>query len=98
METKYRIGEKVFIVNTECQFCTQSFDHCDFGCSRYGCTILKEYEIKKIVIEDKTIYYCEDKDRNTYKFDENDDSVFSTSLLAKNYLAKVLSDTVEKQK
>ena len=58
----------------------------------------QEYEIKKIVIEDKTIYYCEDKDRNTYKFDENDDSVFSTSLLAKNYLAKVLSDTVEKQK
>ena len=56
METKYRIGEKVFIVNTECQFCTQSFDHCDFGCSRYGCTILKEYEIKKIVIDQILIF------------------------------------------
>lgn len=92
MKTEYNIGENVYIVDQECMFCTNSVDHCDFGCSKYNCYVIKEYKIITILIEKDAIYYfCEDDDKNRFKFKENDTNIFLTDILAKNYLAKLLS-------
>lgn len=88
----FNINDNVYIINNECQFCTNSFDHCDFGCDKYNCIIIKKYVIKKIIItENNTEYYCEDIFKNQYVFNNNDDNIFSSSIEAKNKLAKIIS-------
>lgn len=88
----FNINDNVYIVNKECQFCTNSFDHCDFGCEKYNCFVIKKYIIKKIIItEEKIEYYCEDKNKNQYKFNNEDENIFISPTLARNKLARIIS-------
>lgn len=89
---KYNIGQKIYAVDKECAFCTNSFDHCDFGCNRHNCFIIKGLKVIQIVVTERNIdYYCIDDEHNGYKFQESDENIFETPQQARNELAEVIS-------